>query len=418
MTYRIAPLSLLGVTVFASGCVEAPTTIERTAKGCSNWGCGYNSPVLDTNKGFHELNLEGKPNEANLSLHNPPMVRDGVPFRLAIENNRFVGHLGDWPALAGQNLVGAEILIDTPDLQPAYAIVIKHVQTIEFPFYVVSPSEAKLWRPDELEVYELGWRSLAPSAPAPERDNLCSNPPEHLGNDRFSFNELLGMGPREALIFAGDRIDVTAKTMSRDGDPAWFNIGCAGDTLAKLHLMRNTLASDTRLSPAPSHDKRQATLKLLTADYCGTGRSFTVPWQPLQWKGHSDDAVDEYLAAPPVAEIEARWNQDGAICLSRPRMEVSTLNAARELFPNASEVRAAIDAECEAAGRQPIPWCDPKTPDILADELRVSAHPSQLPVEAPPVEAPPVEAPTVDNPFGLFRPISSVRRQKVFWPFR
>lgn len=415
MTYRIVLLSLFGAPAFVAGCVQASQPSNESVQQdlrCKDWGCGYNSPVVDTDKGFHELNLAGLPNAANLSLHNPPLLLAGQRYQLATTNNQFVGWRWDWnltPTVkSGQDLLGAEILIDTPDLQPAYAIVIKSVRTMKFPFHVIDPLNNFKFprRPDELEVYELGWRNLAPGAPSPAHDNLCSSPPYHLANDPNSFNELLGMNPHEALIFVGDRVDVASKTMSSEADPTWFNIGCAGDTLPKLHLTRNTLASATWLAPAVKHSKRQATLKLLAADYCGTGRAFTVPWQPLDWKGHSDDAVSEFFKNPPLVGIEARWDEYGATCLSKPRMQISTLDSAKDLFPDPSALRAEIDAECERAGRQPLPPCDPEDPEALEDGLRVSAHPDQASATDPQV---------VDGS-SVFRPLTPSSLERTLRP--
>lgn len=72
----------------------------------------------------------------------------------------------------------------------------------------------------------------------------------------------------EAIVFETDRFDAASKTMDPVGDPRWFNIGCAGHTLAKMHLTRNTIASGAAAHGVSAND-RQATLKMLVADYCG-----------------------------------------------------------------------------------------------------------------------------------------------------
>jgi hypothetical protein len=61
--------------------------------------------------------------------------------------------------------------------------------------------------------------------------------------------------------------------------------------------------------------ERQATLRMVTADYCGTGHSFTVNGTPVAWR----DAAG--LVEPIGKEnvIEALWDADGAICLTKPR---------------------------------------------------------------------------------------------------
>lgn len=418
MTHRIASLLLLSSVNFATGCIEQtdPATASNalTKKGgggnpCPTWGCGANSPVVDTTRGFHELNLYREPNDAGMSLHNPAMVLDGRPYRLFIEDNRIVGRGEGGAVLSGTNLLGAAILIDTPEASPAYKIVIQNVHSMDFPFPQITPR-------DQLEVYVFGWATANDfSRKYDAYPNLCSNPPYpskedpphyepySILRDPNIFSELLGMNPEEALIFAGDRINPTTKEMSKEASSDWFNIGCAGHTLAKLHLTRNTLASASPSVAAPTHAKRQATLKLLTADYCGTGRAFTVAGQPLQWKGQDNDALNYYFA--PVIGLEARWNGFGAKCLTRPRMEVSNLQSAKDIWPNAEAIWTDIETECNAAGRSLPPPCDETDPGAVLNELRVSAHPGETVAPSPPI------SPTVLVPVSILSHLGLIQSQ-------
>jgi hypothetical protein len=65
-----------------------------------------------------------------------------------------------------------------------------------------------------------------------------------------------------------------------------------------------------------SWQERQAMLKMLVADYCGTGRAFTVPGEPLLWQSGRIS-----YALPPL-NLEARWTANGASCLGVPRLNV------------------------------------------------------------------------------------------------
>src|SRR6185503_15950048 len=96
--------------------------------------------------------------------------------------------------------------------------------------------------------------------------------------------ELMGLTTLESVVFEGDRVNTLRKLMSRTAEDDWFNVGCAGHTLAKLFLTRNTVHSQ-RSPLARAWEQRQATLKLLVADYCGTGEPFTVFGQKLAWQG-------------------------------------------------------------------------------------------------------------------------------------
>jgi len=354
---NIRLVSLFGAFAAAGGCVEpaAPLeTILRPGK-CGAWQCGANSPVVDNVLDFHDLHLGGLPNEAGLSLHQPALVAKGERYDLAIDNNKIVGKRSGATVLSGDALLGAEIWLDTTDASPAYKIGIQNVRTMDFPY----PGDTG----EQLEVYVFSWSTAGSSssttadagssAPTSTFSNLCSNPPFDLlqfgkPNDHqsFAYSELLGMDPPEALVFSGDRIDANLKLMSETADPSWFNFGCAGHALAKLQLTRNTLAS-TPPSPflAPTHAMRQATLKLLVADYCGTGRAFTVAGQPLGWKGFDSEAKGDFEPVPirTLTGIEALWNENGAICLNTPRVAQSHLLSAKEEFP---DVRKDIEDEC------------------------------------------------------------------------
>ena len=61
---------------------------------------------------------------------------------------------------------------------------------------------------------------------------------------------------------------------------------------------------------------RQAGFKMLTADFCGSGKSFTSVGQNLEWQ----DPYDYFWDAPLYSQAkEAEWNENGATCLSHPR---------------------------------------------------------------------------------------------------
>jgi hypothetical protein len=114
---------------------------------------------------------------------------------------------------------------------------------------------------------------------------------------------------------------------------SWFNLACAGSAMAKMHLLRHTqpgsLVPVTGAPPVPLADpstlpERQAMLKMLTADYCGDGRSFTRTGQPLRYmdRRHWYPGVPFSLdpAAFEIGSIEAIWGASGAVCLSQPRL--------------------------------------------------------------------------------------------------
>jgi hypothetical protein len=69
-------------------------------------------------------------------------------------------------------------------------------------------------------------------------------------------------------------------------------IACVGEAAAKMKLMDFHPHGNRQASVA----ERQATLRMITADYCGTGHSFTVNGTQVAWR----DAA---------GQIEPRWER-------------------------------------------------------------------------------------------------------------
>ena len=345
--YAIAASALLG-------CSDTELGQSRGALGqCDEqeWECSSNSPEID-HYGFHELNLFGERNSSNIAIESfggrSQIVKNGQSYDLMVKESRIMGAYKGSPVLTGAALVGAEIRL-VLNGAPDYVIRIEGVRAIKFPYGT----------PDPLEAYTLSW--YGPNLAPDSKRNVCkavssaASVPSKLAASRTRppvlDPELLNLGKLESVVFEGDRINAGAKTMHPFFDDAWFNIGCAGHTLAKLHLMRHTLGGS-----APSfgitHEEQQATLKLLTADYCGRGRPFTIAGVPLVWQGD----VMTYRSTP--WKLEARWNENGATCLNLPRLSLQD-----------PDVAAQIAAECA------IPTCSDGDPYSYGNALRVSSLP-------------------------------------------
>lgn len=100
--------------------------------------------------------------------------------------------------------------------------------------------------------------------------------------------------------------------------PGWATIACFGNAVAKTKLVNYTPAQDFDGKGNPATvPQRQATLKMFTADYCGTGTSFTSDGTPLYWQNASKTVQ---TGLHPFSDIEALWTADGAICLGTPRL--------------------------------------------------------------------------------------------------
>jgi hypothetical protein len=327
--------------------------------------------MVDTLVGFHDLSLFGtaltgpatQPNKVGLAIvaagegRRAQIVKDKWSYDLAVIDGRIVGSCGALcPWLEGKDLVGATITL-TLKSKPRYAITIESVRRMSY-----------FLGGGDVEAYTLTWHDLVggPSV------NVCNNVPgleqmlrDQAGDDRYAAQELMGMEPWEIVLFEGDRIDGDAKTMQPAADDGWFNIGCASHLLAKLRLTRNTVHSQWSGLPA-AWEQRQATMKMLAADYCGGGAPLTVAGQWLVWQGD----LMTYYRTP--GKLEARWNETGATCLAAPRMLNPTTALGATTFP---DIRGAIRTACAAVGRPFPPKCATSDPYDYDGALRVSANP-------------------------------------------
>jgi ADYC domain len=291
-------------------CAVPETSHTEQASKCPPQFCGGNSPIIKIYQAF-DFNLDGIPNDEGLSILG--LSKNHVVYGLAVVDGHILGkdRRGN-VVLQGSNLYGAKIWIESP-AKEQYAITIQGVGTID---EVVPPY-------GKLETYVLEWAEvLKGPLPGPLRPGgsiemlpteapptaVCPEPP-FWGNGRTEWDEGSVMAPYDSLVYEGDRFNPVDRTVAQTADDRWFNIGCAAHTLAKLRLTRNTIHTTKRWQNV------QAALKMLSADYCGHGISFTKAGQPLVWR---DRAGMTFWQTP--TELEARWWEGGAQCINVPRL--------------------------------------------------------------------------------------------------
>jgi len=254
-------------------------------------------------------------------------------YDLVVSKGRIIG-LGVGTKLTGSALVGARIYLQRAG-KAQYAITIERVDEVE---ENVPPFEP-------IEIYRLDWAAIrvdmlpgplhaGATVPIPGLDApqaICPDVDDSAGDE---WDEARQMPPLHSLVFEGDRINTELRTVRSKPNPRWFNIGCGRDTLVKLRLSRSTLlttsTADWRLV--------QATLKMPSADYCGTGKSFTMRGEPLVWRNLSGM---ELYSSP--TSFEARWDEHGARCLDTPRAALTENQELAFAFP---DIETAIANEC------------------------------------------------------------------------
>ncbi len=123
------------------------------------------------------------------------------------------------------------------------------------------------------------------------------------------------------VLLGGELYDADTKSVL-PGQPGVVTLACHGHALAKLRMLGYGPNDSLGATPA----QRQAALKMLTADYCGDGFSFTDVGQPLDWADELN-TFDPGINDPE--RVEANWTSSGASCLDEPRARPRELVEAR-----------------------------------------------------------------------------------------
>lgn len=320
---------------------ESFGTVEQQLLECPDWACGQNGPSLN-NRSFHELSELGDLNKEGFAMSG--LVKNGLVYSARVVGSRLSGVRTGSPALAGAALVGAYFWVVQADT--GYLARVYVSQVIQVPLWG-GPKRNQL-----VEAYRLMW-----DTPFDERrTNLCSNPPREA---KPQSPELLNLPGEFTLLFEGNRYDAKSKRLL-PGDRNFFNIACASHALSKLFL-----TGLTNLTGDASEAQQQAALKMITADYCGDGTSFTLGGEPLYWR--TANGYMDFYGNPTT--LEARWDDKGAVCLDAPRLKTSKNPLAPQVFP---EIWEAVRAHCPLAIPPP---CTPSDPYKLEGALVVSANP-------------------------------------------
>ncbi len=146
------------------------------------------------------------------------------------------------------------------------------------------------------------------------------------GGDGPEVNLCPGMSVDETSVvfLGGERYDGATKTViPHQGE--FVTAACRDHALMKLKFT----GYDPNDNYGSSPEERQAGLKMFTADYCGTGQSFTKIGTPLDWQ----DGLGNFPAPSGFSALEARWNEFGAQCINTPR------------YANLGDVHSACEQE-------------------------------------------------------------------------
>jgi hypothetical protein len=285
--YSAATLAL--IMAFGSACtVDEDDPIEdreyyKYNPTCPAWRCGFNAAEVN-GRSLAELNLDGVANADGMRIVGfvPPLLYLG--YTLGFEGDELVARKGASVLRRGQ-LVGAQILVQGP-LGLPLPVIISNWELV--------PS----WAADRPPIVAYTLVYLEPAALLGVK-NVCSG-------------SLLDPLASVATVLGGERYDEATKTVLPD-QTRWMTIACAGSAAAKMKLLGYGPQSS-----ATTVARRQATLKMITADYCGDGVSYTANGTEIQW-ANTDGSVAP-ASGEPLGAVEAVWTEDGALCLEATRI--------------------------------------------------------------------------------------------------
>ena len=309
MKHALAALVALTACTTDDLVEDTETAARRADPGdptCPTWGCGANSATVGDGLIFDELDSSGNtPNRGGLTIVGAKLV-DGRAVSIHVYRHwLYAVDSAGW-SYWDSSLVGTIIQLKHP-VKGRY-----EVQVAQY-----HPQAVSFWTSDKEPVpaYEFRTRRLGETKFLEYacRSALTTDPD--------------WTGPvHDAIVFQGDRYDPTYKTVTETSpsDP-WFNLACAATAPAKMHLTRHTRAGSTTASGAVAYPtsvaQRQAMLKMFTADYCGTGHTFTVDGTPLSYTDRNH-WLQLYSSTPQ----ESVWTEYGAVCLDNPRyIDVQTI---------------------------------------------------------------------------------------------
>jgi hypothetical protein len=140
-----------------------------------------------------------------------------------------------------------------------------------------------------------------------------------IGKDDTALNICPGKPPGAAAvtILQGETYDAQSKTIDMVG-PQWITLACADEAIFKVKRLGYGPRGNQGPGGAPATpSQRTATLKMVTADYCGTGHSFTADKTKVNWRNATGTVStgDNKL----YVQYEALWTAKGAVCLDKPR---------------------------------------------------------------------------------------------------
>lgn len=296
MTIRIVAITVLCVAACVSETEpDDPSPVARAP--CEDIVCG-NAATLGKNP-FWELDATGTQRSPTggfriRSFHGPL----GAPLELRVNGFGLVGVSAAQQYVTGTALEHSTLEIDGAD-GVVYRLVLEKVGPVTY-FECTGdcpPIPTYAWS----YTYESSPGKRTPARWVCPRANLAPNT-----------NTIY----KNAILFTGDRYDRATGTVQTIGDTSpWFNFACNDDVLWKMAVFRYAQPASYGAYVTSIAD-RDAAIRSIRADYCGDDHAWTETGTSVDWANrggwltHAEDGMT----------VEAIWNANGAVCLTKPRL--------------------------------------------------------------------------------------------------
>jgi len=340
---------VLGLFTALASCAvdeEITSSVNEEINTCGAWLCGGNSPVIEGIGDFYELNVNGLENAKHLKVLG--FVQNGFVWAPSVVGGKFIATRtsgGTTFTLTGMQLKLGRLWLQQTTTGKLFQLQFTDVVQVDMWARLSTGAKPKL------EAYVLDYFAFINGGWGDPK-TLCSNAPER-GNP-----DLLNMNQFATVFFEGDLIDARHK-VETGVDNSWFNLGCAGHTLAKMALTGHTVAAANAGLFSTTQDERTTMLKLLTADYCGDGTPWTVTGQQLRWHDdHNTMFYNDPTLFPNVnlgnAVLETRWTPHGAHCLVTPRVDENPTPLAKFVYGDPPNLYPQITGTTTSACTIPV----------------------------------------------------------------
>jgi hypothetical protein len=314
-----------------------PNFDDGNGGGCPSSSCGSNSPVLNVFP-YNGLHPDGCANQDGAALEKFSLQRGlsqcdhGGKSRLYLDlaatphGFELVGKdEQDRVRCAGTALVGATFEVVGPSratlrISQIGALEVKQLATAKAPAmlrtgYLITPADQPA-------------NSLCASRPAGAAEKATPILDNRSAGDGKLATIAADIAALYAIIIPGAVYDYGSQlipaslsagpSQTPGGGHRWFNIACAGDALAHTEL--SGLITQPIVDRKSAVD-RQPALHMYTAQYCD-GVSATSRGTQVRWLAKGVPSV-VVRPDPGFGPIEARWDKDGATCVSHSRLWVS-----------------------------------------------------------------------------------------------